>query len=77
MQETRVGGPVCLFSQMQETEGGDLFDVSFFYCGVQEFFNSAKTKPEIHKVLSGDRLVFFLHLLGLDTNGHAHKPHSE
>ncbi|CAI4225791.1 unnamed protein product [Auanema sp. JU1783] len=27
--------------------------------------------------LSDDRKVFFLHLLGLDTNGHGSKPHSE
>lgn len=29
-----------------------------------------------HRELSGPRTIFFLHLLGLDTNGHGNKPHS-
>ncbi|VDO32386.1 unnamed protein product, partial [Onchocerca flexuosa] len=34
------------------------------------------TDMTITKRLASDRLVFFLHLLGLDTNGHGHKPKS-
>jgi len=42
----------------------------------QEFLSSAKVNSSIKKVISRDKLIFFLHLLGLDTNGHAYKPYS-
>lgn len=41
-----------------------------------ELLNQSKTEPEIQKLLHGDQLVIFLHLLGCDTNGHAHRPFS-
>ncbi|VDN33402.1 unnamed protein product, partial [Cylicostephanus goldi] len=37
----------------------------------------AKNDTELWQSLRGDRNVFFLHLLGLDTNGHGNKPHSK
>ncbi|KAM3725363.1 GPI ethanolamine phosphate transferase [Dirofilaria immitis] len=42
---------------------------------IEELLNS--TNVNITKRLASDRLVFFLHLLGLDTNGHGHKPQSD
>ncbi|EFO19894.1 hypothetical protein LOAG_08601, partial [Loa loa] len=42
---------------------------------IEELLNS--TDVTIPKRLASDRLVFFLHLLGLDTNGHGHKPQSD
>lgn len=44
---------------------------------LQDFLMSAKTDQSIGDLLSQDRVVLFLHLLGLDTNGHVHKPYSE
>ncbi|VDM85679.1 unnamed protein product [Strongylus vulgaris] len=44
---------------------------------VEAFFNKAKNDSNLWKSLSTDRNVFFLHLLGLDTNGHGNKPHSK
>ncbi|KAJ7541011.1 hypothetical protein O6H91_10G041200 [Diphasiastrum complanatum] len=38
--------------------------------------NKSKTDSELHKLLASDQLVIFLHLLGCDTNGHAHRPYS-
>ncbi|KAH3811946.1 hypothetical protein DPMN_140364 [Dreissena polymorpha] len=44
---------------------------------VKEFFRSSADNPDMMKKLHEDKIVFFLHLLGIDTNGHSNKPHSE
>ncbi|EPS30736.1 hypothetical protein PDE_05688 [Penicillium oxalicum 114-2] len=44
---------------------------------VHELFESAKSDPELNRRLREDKLVFFLHLLGLDTTGHAFRPYSK
>jgi phosphatidylinositol glycan class N len=44
---------------------------------VKELFASAKTDPELDAQLRDDKLVFFLHLLGLDTTGHSYRPYSK
>ncbi|KAE8152183.1 GPI ethanolamine phosphate transferase 1 [Aspergillus avenaceus] len=44
---------------------------------VKELFASAKSDPELNAKLREDKLVFFLHLLGLDTTGHSYRPYSK
>ncbi|KAE8377360.1 GPI ethanolamine phosphate transferase 1 [Aspergillus bertholletiae] len=44
---------------------------------VKELFASAKKNPELDAKLREDKLVFFLHLLGLDTTGHSYRPYSK
>lgn len=44
---------------------------------VKELFSAAKTDPELNAMLRQDKLVFFLHLLGLDTTGHGYRPYSK
>ncbi|VDH91828.1 phosphatidylinositol glycan, class N [Mytilus galloprovincialis] len=44
---------------------------------VKAFFEGAKSDRDLYEKLQKDKIVFFLHLLGIDTNGHSHKPHSE
>lgn len=41
------------------------------------FLNESKSNATIQKDLEDKGLVIFLHLLGCDTNGHAHRPYSD
>nr|POF00941.1 gpi ethanolamine phosphate transferase 1 [Quercus suber] len=43
---------------------------------VKQLFKDAETDPILDSQLRQDKLVFFLHLLGLDTTGHAYRPYS-
>ncbi|KAF8518146.1 Phosphatidylinositolglycan class N-domain-containing protein [Hysterangium stoloniferum] len=40
-------------------------------------FQNATTDPELDAQLRSPGIVFFLHLLGLDTTGHSYRPHSK
>ncbi|KAG0267894.1 Glycosyl phosphatidyl inositol anchor synthesis [Actinomortierella ambigua] len=42
-----------------------------------DLLDRAKTDKDLYQKLHSDKIVFFLHLLGLDTNGHSHLPFSE
>lgn len=44
---------------------------------VANFFESAKVDEVLADQLASDKIVLFLHLLGIDTNGHAHRPTSK
>ncbi|XP_050397515.1 GPI ethanolamine phosphate transferase 1 [Patella vulgata] len=44
---------------------------------VTEFFAKSKLDKPLHDKLHQNKIVFFLHLLGIDTNGHSHKPYSQ
>jgi phosphatidylinositol glycan class N len=50
---------------------------TWVFSKVQELFETAKSDPELDRKLREDKLVFFLHLLGLDTTGHAFRPYSK
>ena len=43
---------------------------------VKDFFAEASTNPVLNKAVRQDKVVFFLHLLGLDTTGHSYRPYS-
>ncbi|KAF1738037.1 GPI ethanolamine phosphate transferase 1 [Beauveria bassiana] len=44
---------------------------------VRDFFTEAATNKELDKALRQDKIVFFLHLLGIDTTGHSYRPYSK
>jgi phosphatidylinositol glycan class N len=44
---------------------------------VAQLFETARTDKKLDAALRQDKLVFFLHLLGLDTTGHSYRPYSK
>nr|XP_060630689.1 GPI ethanolamine phosphate transferase 1 [Anolis sagrei ordinatus] len=49
---------------------------TWVFDNVKDFFNSSRNNNTLFSKLHEPKIVFFLHLLGIDTNGHAHRPHS-
>ncbi|XP_037066912.1 GPI ethanolamine phosphate transferase 1 isoform X2 [Peromyscus leucopus] len=43
---------------------------------VKDFFDVARSNQSLFSKVNEEKVVFFLHLLGIDTNGHAHRPSS-
>ncbi|SJK98368.1 related to GPI ethanolamine phosphate transferase 1 [Armillaria ostoyae] len=43
---------------------------------LRDLFRNATTDPTLDHQLRSDKVVIFLHLLGLDTTGHSYRPHS-
>ncbi|KAK9451798.1 Phosphatidylinositolglycan class N-domain-containing protein [Limtongia smithiae] len=50
---------------------------TFVFDHVERLFASAAEDPAVDAALRQDKIVFFLHLLGIDTAGHASRPYSE
>lgn len=60
-----------------EDAGRDALELdTWVFDRVKALFKEAETNAELSHSLRQDQNVFFLHLLGLDTNGHANRPYS-
>uniref|UniRef100_A0A8C9I1I0 GPI ethanolamine phosphate transferase 1 n=1 Tax=Piliocolobus tephrosceles TaxID=591936 RepID=A0A8C9I1I0_9PRIM len=49
---------------------------TWVFDNVKDFFHHARNNQSLFSKISEEKIVFFLHLLGIDTNGHAHRPSS-
>ncbi|KAK6337699.1 Glycosyl phosphatidyl inositol anchor synthesis, variant 2 [Orbilia brochopaga] len=79
-KEGAVSGRVDALSYSEEDEDftADSTNLDkWVFDHVKEFFSRAATDPELRAAVNADKIVFFLHLLGLDTAGHAYRPYSQ
>uniref|UniRef100_A0A8D2EB70 GPI ethanolamine phosphate transferase 1 n=1 Tax=Theropithecus gelada TaxID=9565 RepID=A0A8D2EB70_THEGE len=49
---------------------------TWVFDNVKDFFRHARNNQSLFSKINEEKIVFFLHLLGIDTNGHAHRPSS-
>ncbi|XP_045742566.1 GPI ethanolamine phosphate transferase 1 isoform X3 [Mirounga angustirostris] len=76
-----VGGDhIYTYSYDAESEDFGAHDVTkldtWVFDNVKEFFHAARNNQSLFSKVNEEKIVFFLHLLGIDTNGHAHRPTS-
>jgi phosphatidylinositol glycan class N len=65
------------YSPEEEDSSRDAYHLDeWVFDKVRALFAEAKTNATLDAELRKDQNVFFLHLLGLDTTGHAHRPYS-
>jgi phosphatidylinositol glycan class N len=57
------------------TQDATMLDI-WVFDKVKDLFRSASTNATLDAMLREDKVVFFLHLLGLDTTGHGYRPYS-
>jgi GPI ethanolamine phosphate transferase 1 len=66
------------YAEEDENFGADATHLDIWvFDKVKELFAEARTNPELNAQLRDDKIVFFLHLLGLDTTGHGFRPYSK
>ena len=68
----------CYEADIESFAGSDssLLD-TWVFDKFSHFLDEAAKNATLSSMLKEDKVVFFLHLLGIDTNGHSHKPWSK
>ena len=68
----------CYSPEFESFSGEDSYQLDeWVFNKVEDFFQTARLNSTLTSRLKEDKVVFFLHLLGIDTNGHSHKPNSK
>ncbi|XP_005102628.1 GPI ethanolamine phosphate transferase 1 [Aplysia californica] len=68
----------CYPADLEDFAGSDMTRLdTWVFDQVEEFLKSASLNESLSAELKRDKIVFFLHLLGIDTHGHSNKPHSK
>lgn len=62
--------------EMEDFSGDATVLDTWVFERVEKFFENAAKNETMKAMLQQDKLVFFLHLLGLDTTGHGFRPYS-
>ncbi|KAK6333928.1 Glycosyl phosphatidyl inositol anchor synthesis, variant 3 [Orbilia blumenaviensis] len=78
-KEGAVPGKVDAFTYSEEEEDftGDATKLdTWVFDHVRDFFAQASGDDRLRAAVNEDKVVFFLHLLGLDTTGHGFRPYS-
>lgn len=64
-------------SENEQFTGHDAYKLDeWVFERFERFLLAAPHNETVKTMLNQTQVVFFLHLLGLDTNGHTNKPHS-
>ncbi|XP_053401578.1 GPI ethanolamine phosphate transferase 1-like [Mercenaria mercenaria] len=67
----------CYPAEFEDFSGSDHSRLdTWVFNEVKQFFEDSHSDAELKKKLEQDKIVFFLHLLGIDTCGHSSKPYS-
>uniref|UniRef100_A0A1I7WPE0 GPI ethanolamine phosphate transferase 1 n=1 Tax=Heterorhabditis bacteriophora TaxID=37862 RepID=A0A1I7WPE0_HETBA len=66
------------FAEYEDFGSNEAFKLDeWVFNSVEHFFMIAKNNVSLIASLKSDKIIFFLHLLGIDTNGHGNKPYSK
>jgi hypothetical protein len=65
--------PIDVFERITDATALDVWVLN----QLETLLHNATTNPTLDSQLREDKVVFFLHLLGLDTTGHSYRPHSK
>ncbi|CRK26272.1 hypothetical protein BN1708_014447 [Verticillium longisporum] len=79
-QQGALPGRVDSFTYGHEFEdfSSDAIELDLWvFDHVKDFFKEAQKNETLSAALRQDKVVFFLHLLGIDTSGHGYRPYSK
>ena len=67
-----------MYSAEEEDYSQDAVHLDYWvFDHVKELFEEAQKNQTLNNALRQDKVVFFLHLLGIDTTGHSYRPYSK